>query len=294
MRPYKLIAAVSVAAAVVLTATACGTDSPSPEASAAPVAQNVSFPAGSTMDSIVKAGKLRIGGRFDHPGLSQKNLTGNLEGFEVAMVNYVAGQLGLKQDQVEWTETNSANREQFIQQDKVDMVVSTLSITDKRQQVISFAGPYAQAPFDLLIQKGNPKGIKDPLTPAGTKVCSTAGGAVSDFIRKTYPGVNLVEFDVSSKCIEALKNGQVDALSTQAPIGAGYVGEDKDNLEMLNATMGDPDSWGIGIKKGNTQFCEFLDKALTQFQADGSYQKAWNTYLGAAKEQQLPKLIACT
>ncbi|MDR7159107.1 glutamate ABC transporter substrate-binding protein [Arthrobacter sp. BE255] len=294
MHQHRFITAASAAAAIALLATGCGATEAGPGASAAPVAQNVSFPAGTTMDQAVKDGKLRVGGRFDHPGLSQKNLSGTQEGFEVAMVNYIAGKLGLKPEQVEWTETNSANREQFLQQDKVDIVVSTLSINDKRKQVIDFAGPYAEVPYDLLIAKGNPKGIKDPVTPAGTTVCSTAGGAVSAFIRKQYPDVKLVEFDVSSKCIEALKNGQVDALSTQGPIGAGYVAEDEENLEMLGADLGDPEYWGIGIKKSNTQFCEFLNKSLTEFSSDGSYKNAWTTYLGASKEQKLPALASCS
>lgn len=294
MRQSQFIKIATAAAAILLAATGCGASDAGHGTSAAPVVQNVSFPAGTTMNSIVKDGKLRVGGKFDLPGLSQKNLTGKMEGFEVSIVNYIAGQLGLKPEQVEWTETSSANREQFIQQDKVDMVVSSFTINDKRKKVIDFAGPYAKISSDLLIAKGNPKGIKDPATPAGVVVCGTSGGSVVASIRENFPTVNLVEFDVASKCIEAIKNGQVDAYATDGPIGAGYVSVDKEKLQMLGIELGQPGYWGIGLSKGDTEFCKFLDDSLKKFGSDGSYKNAWNTYLGAAKEQQLPTLDACS
>lgn len=294
MLQRRLITAASATIAIVLLATGCGATEAAPGTTAAPVAQNVSFPAGTTMDRVVKDGKLRVGGKFDHPGLSQKDLTGELEGFEVSMVNHIAGQMGLKVEQVEWTETSSANREQFLQQDKVDMVVSSMTINEKRKKVIDFAGPYVEVPYDLIVAKGNPKGIKDPVTPAGTSVCATAGGSVATFTREQFPAVRLIEFDVASKCIEALKNGQVDAYATDGPIGAGYVSVDEENLELLGLEAGQPGYWGIGIKKGDLEFCKFLTKALTEFNSDGSYKNAWNTHLGAAKEQQLPALADCS
>ena len=295
--PSRLTAA-AAAAAITLLASVCDT-STSPAGTAAgdaptPVA-TASFAAGTTMAKITKAGKLRVGVKFDHPQLSQKNLKGELQGFEADMIRYIAAQLGLKPNQIEFIETSSDNREQFLQQNKVDMVVATMSITPERQKVVSFAGPYLSVRQDLVVKKGNPQHLKSPQNPSGTKICSTLGGAVSQVTRETYPKAKLVEFDASSKCIEALKNGSVDALATQNQIGASYVSQDPGSLQLLGAPYGQ-ENWGVGIRKGDTAFCQFIDKALAKFSQDGSYKKAWDASLGryVTTRQKLPQPIACS
>jgi glutamate transport system substrate-binding protein len=259
------------------------------------VAQSPQFQAGTTMAKIAASGELRVGTRFDHPGLSARNLRGEQEGFEIDMVRYIAAALGVPADHIVWTEANSASREQLIQQDKVDLVAATLSITDKRRKVISFGGPYLELSNDLVTVIGNPKGVRDPQTPAGIKVCSTLGGAVSAAVRKEFPNANLIEFDVSSKCIDALKNGSVDALATQGPIGAGYVSKDQKDIEMIDAPF-TKEKWGVGILKGDVAFCEFLNKTITSFYEDGSAQTAWQNSLGRYTDQEatLPELQPCS
>lgn len=259
------------------------------------VAQSPEFAAGTTMAKIAADGVLRVGTRFDHPGLSARNLRGQQEGYEIDLVRYIAAKLGIPADRIVWTEANSASREQLLQQDKVDVVVATLSINDKRRKVISFGGPYLAITNDLVAVKGNPKGITDPQTPKGVRVCSTLGGAVSASVRKNFPETNLIEFDVSSKCIDALKNGSVDALATQGPIGAGYVSKDQKDLELLNKPFAE-EVWGVGIRMGDVAFCEFINSAITDFYADGSAQEAWADSLGRYTAQQaaLPPLQPCT
>jgi glutamate transport system substrate-binding protein len=130
--------------------------------------------------------------------------------------------------------------------------------------------------------------------PVGLKVCSTLGGAVSQATRKAYPDVTLVEFDNSAKCIDAIKTGAVDAFATQGPIGAGYVSKDEEYLEMLGNPYG-PEKWGIGLKKGDTSLCTFINQQLITFEADGSYQEAWQDSVGRYSKEpaELPELVSC-
>ena len=81
----------------------------------------------------------------------------------------------------------SANREPFIQQDKVDFVVATYTINDKRKQVVDFAGPYYVAGQDIMVAKGNPEAIAGPEDLAGKKVCSVTGSTPAENIRTNYP-----------------------------------------------------------------------------------------------------------
>ena len=294
----KLSTLTAIPAAAILAIVAIalfGTRTPVQESIDPIVAQSPQFEAGTTMAKVANSGELRVGTRFDHPGLSARNLRGEQEGFEIDMVRYIAAALGVPADRIVWTEANSASREQLIQQDKVDLVAATLSISEKRRKVISFGGPYLDLTDDLVTAIGNPKGVVDPQTPAGIKVCSTLGGAVSAAVRKEFPDANLIEFDVSSKCIDALKNGSVDALATQGPIGAGYVSKDQKDIEMINAPF-TREKWGVGILKGDVEFCEFLNKTITRFYTDGSADTAWANSLGQYTDQraELPELQPCT
>lgn len=295
MRTPKTLALPLILSAAIALVAIFGYPSRSQPGITPPVDPNPTFPAGSTMQKIHDQGVLRLGTRYDHPGLSAANLQGTLEGFEVDLAEYIAGKLGLRADQLDYVEASSANREQFLMQNKVDMVMATYSITDSRRKLISFAGPYADIQLDLVTLKGNPAGIIDPQTPRNVRICSTAGGQVSASIREHYPNTNLIEFDVSSKCIDALKNGTVDALATHGPVGAGHVSHDADSLEMLGAPF-EEDNWAIGISKGDTQFCEWLDQVLQEASDDGSYAQAWDVSLGQYSKQpmKLPAPQKCS
>ena len=98
-------------------------------------------PAGTTMATLKRGGQDH--GRHQvRPALfGLKNLDGKPEGFDVEIAKIIAGELGIAADKIEFVEAVSANREPFIQQGKVDFVVATYTINDKRKQVVAFAGP---------------------------------------------------------------------------------------------------------------------------------------------------------
>ena len=132
--------------------------------------------------------------------------------------------LGIPEDGIEFVEAVSANREPFLQQGRVDMVVATYTINDKRDKVVDFAGPYFEAGQDILVAKGNPKEIEGPDDLKGNKVCSVSGSTPAATVQDEY-GVTTADlplFDTYTKCRDALANGQVDAVTTDNVILAGY------------------------------------------------------------------------
>ena len=183
--------------------------------------EGASFAEGTTMARLKQAGTVTVGTKFDQPLFGLKNLEGKPEGFDVEIAKLIAGEMGIAADKVNFIESVSANREPFIQQDKVDFVVATYTINDKRKEVVDFAGPYYVAGQDIMVAKGNPEAIAGPDDLAGKKVCSVTGSTPAENIRTNYPDAELTEFDVYSKCAEALKNGQVQAVTTDNVILLG-------------------------------------------------------------------------
>ncbi len=153
------------------------------------------------MEKLATAGKIRVGVKFDQPGLSQKNLRGDLEGFDIEIVKVITEGLGLKPGDIEWIETSSSNREPFLQQNKVDMVVASYGVNEKRKKVVSFAGPYVTNGQDVMVRKGNPTGLKDVTSLAGRRPASSMAARARPRSRSTRREADMVGFDVISKCL---------------------------------------------------------------------------------------------
>ncbi|MFR9804398.1 glutamate ABC transporter substrate-binding protein [Pseudonocardia sp. RS010] len=283
MRLSRITRIAAVAAAVVVAATACGGGGSSNLGSSGTspsVAESPTFPAGTTMERLASAGTLRLGTKFDQPLFGLKGLDGNPQGFDVEIAKIIAAKLGIPADKITYTETPSAIREEVIEQDRVDMVVATYTINDKRKERISFAGPYYIAGQDLMVAADNNEITgPDSLRAANAKVCSVAGSTPSENIKQYIDASNLVLFDVYSKCADALRTGQVQAVTTDNVILLGLVDQSNGAFKLVGQQFTE-EPYGIGIQKGDVEFCQFIDQTLQEAAANGSYQAAWESTAG--------------
>jgi glutamate transport system substrate-binding protein len=290
MRGRRATGLVGAALALMLALAACGGDDDGGD-SGGQVNQGASFAEGTTMAKLKEAGTVKVGTKFDQPLFGLKNLEGKPEGFDVEIAKLIAGEMGIAPDKVEFVEAVSANREPFIQQGKVDFVVATYTINDKRKQVVDFAGPYYEAGQDIMVAKGNPEGIGGPDDLAGKKVCSVTGSTPAENIRTNYPKAELTEFDVYSKCAEALKNGQVQAVTTDNVILLGLISQDEEAFELVGKPF-TKEPYGIGLKKGDTEFRTFINDTLEKIEQDGRWKAAWDATAGkVATETPTPPAV---
>jgi glutamate transport system substrate-binding protein len=279
MRARRTTALVGAALALMLALAACGGGDDEGGGGGGQVNEGASFAEGTTMARLKEAGKVTVGTKFDQPLFGLKNLEGKPEGFDVEIAKLIAGEMGIAADNITWVETVSANREPFIQQGKVDFVVATYTINDERKKVVDFAGPYYEAGQDIMVAKGNPEGIGGPDDLAGKKVCSVTGSTPAENIRENYPEADLTEFDVYSKCAEALKNGQVQAVTTDNVILLGLISQDQEAFELVDKPF-TKEPYGIGLKKGDTEFRNFINDTLEKIEQDGRWKAAWDATAG--------------
>src|SRR5699024_5322943 len=138
---------------------------------------------------------IRIGIKFDQPGLGYKD-GDTFTGFDVDVATYIADQLGYSEDQIEWVESPSPQRETMLQNEQVDMIVATYSITDERDEVVDFAGPYFVAGQDLLIRSEDAGTITGPDVLNGKKLCSVSGSTSAQRVKDEFsPDTQLVELN---------------------------------------------------------------------------------------------------
>ena len=275
---------------MVLALPACGDDKPETKA------QGGNLEAGTTMAALNQAQKITVGTKFDQPLFGLKGLSGQPEGFDVEIAKIIAGELGIADDKITWIETPSGVREEKIQQGAVDMVVATYTINATRKERVSFAGPYYVAGQDLMVKKDNTTITgPDSLKPAKARVCSVSGSTPAEKIKSYIDPAQLVLFDVYSKCADALRTGQVDVVTTDNVILLGLIDKSEGAYKLVgNKFTQEP--YGIGIKKGDVKFCEFIVSVLQKAGSDGRYQAAWDKTAGkvAGAVPALPQADACT
>ncbi|WP_316316842.1 transporter substrate-binding domain-containing protein, partial [Clavibacter michiganensis] len=124
MKLRKVSAAAAAALVLSITATACGGDGDSDSGSGSGGGD-----------------KIKIGIKYDQPGLGLKEPDGTFSGFDVDVATYVAKELGYEPNQIEFIETKSADRENALARGDVKLIAATYSITDERKEKVDFAGP---------------------------------------------------------------------------------------------------------------------------------------------------------
>jgi glutamate transport system substrate-binding protein len=277
MKPLTIMKSLALVIAVAIVAVACG-DSDRGETPKTPAAAAKSFPAGSTMDQIVKRGKITIGVKYDVPlfGLLDP-VSSKVDGLDVALGKEIAKELGLTENQVEFVEAVSANRIPYLQQDKTDLVISTMTINEERKQQIEFSRPYYLAGQSILVKKDNTT-IKSVTDLNGKRVCSVQGSTSEKNVVEKAPQVQMLSLQVYSACVSSMKDGRVDAVTTDDIILAGFAAADKD-LKLVGGQF-TQEPYGIGIKKGKTDMQTFVNDLLTKMLGDGRWEALYKKYLG--------------
>ncbi|WP_370261542.1 glutamate ABC transporter substrate-binding protein [Cryobacterium sp. TMT4-10] len=276
----------AIALAGVLTLSACTDSAAKP--TAAPVEKAPTFAAGTTMAKLSEAGSITIGTKFDQPLFGLRGPDGQPVGFDVEMGTLIASKLGIPADKIKWTETVSANREPFIQNGQVDLVVATYTINDTRKQVVDFAGPYYEAGQDLLVLAGNPDKIKGPEDLAGKSVC-TVSGSTSEKNITAYTD-KVLATDTYSNCLGPLRSGEVVAVTTDNVILAGLADQNAGEFEVVDKPF-TKEPYGIGLKKGDTEFRTFINDTLEESFKDGTWAKAWEKTAGTVLETPTPPAV---
>ncbi|MFJ3224094.1 glutamate ABC transporter substrate-binding protein [Streptomyces sp. NPDC086783] len=274
MKLRKVTAASAAVLALALSATACGGDDKDDSGSGS------------------GGGKIKVGIKYDQPGLGLKEPDGSFSGFDVDVATYVAKELGYKPDQIEFVETKSADRENALARGDVKFIAATYSINDERKQKVDFAGPYLLAHQDLLIKSDSD--ITKGTDLNGKKLCSVTGSTSAQNVKNTIaPKAQLKQQAGYSECIAGLQSGAVDAVTTDDSILAGFAAQDKYKGQFKLAGLKlSNENYGIGIKKGDAATEKKINAALEKMVSDGAWDKAVKDNFGPAeyKNEPAPKI----
>jgi glutamate transport system substrate-binding protein len=232
-----------------------------------------------TPKELADAGAIKIGVKVDQPGIGNKEPGADMPaGFDIEMGRIIAAHLGIDDDKIEWIETVSDNREPFLKNGTVDLVIASYSITDDRRAEVGQAGPYYVTGQQLLVREDDKDKITGPDDLEGIKVCSVEGSTSLQRVEDEY-GAQPVPFATYSECVDQLENETADAVTTDGAILLGYAAEDPDNLEVVGDAFSE-ERYGIGFAKDDAEMCAFLNETIEASYEDGTWAEAFEATLG--------------
>ena len=243
----------------------------------APVADASAITPGSWADKIKQRGKLLVGGTDAGPLFSLKDpATGKVTGFDAGLSQMLARYI-IGQPTTELTITTVDTRETLIQNNTVDAVFATYTITPARAQKVAFAGPYYES-GDAIMVKADNTSINAVGDLNGKTVATESNSTAALALKQFAPGANVLLFQEDAQCVAAVQQGRADAYV----LDQGILISDASTNPAVKV-VGQPftkEPYGIGVPLSDPSAKQFVNAWLQKIYADGSWAKLWKATIG--------------
>ena len=252
------------------------------------------FEDGTAMKELAEAGEITVGVKYDQPGMGFKDASSDIPtGFDVEIAKLLIADLGIdpESDSVTWEETISDNREPYLEEGRVDLVLATYSITPERRAIVGQTGPYLVTGQQILVKEDSDIAGKEDLQ--GEEVCSAEGSTSIENVEAE--GMVPASAPDYSQCVEDVLNGTVKAMSTDGSILLGYAAENPGELKVVGEEFSE-ERIGVGyFPKDETETCEWINGVIQEAYDDGSWAEAFEATLGegGAETPEPPALDEC-
>ena len=272
-RSFLAAAGLSVAA---LALTACGGSSASTAssvASSAASSEAASTSAAAGELTTVEAGKLTMATNAAFPPYEMTTDAGEFEGIDIETAQAIADKLGLEL-QIDDMDFDAALLS--VQQGKADIVMAGVTVTDERKAVMDFSDSYATGIQSIIVPEGSD--ITSPDDLAGKKIGTQRGTTGYIYCSDDFGDENVVAYDDGLTAVQALNNGQVDAVVIDNAPAQEFVAANP-GLVILDTSYAEED-YAIGMAKGSS-LEDAVNSVLEELKADGTLQAIVDKYITA-------------
>ena len=226
--------------------------------------------------SIRKRGRLLVGLDIGSNLFSFRDpITGGITGFDTDIAGEVARDIFGTPSAVEYRILSSADRITALQNNTVDIVVKTMTITCERREKVNFSTVYFTAYQRILAARNS--GIARPSDLSGKRVCVARGTTSLKRVQQIDPPPAIVTVVTWADCLVAMQQREVDAVSTDDAILAGLVVQDP-YLHIVGPNMAE-EPYGIGVNLTNTALVRFVNTTLQRIRTDGTWDALYRKWL---------------
>ena len=228
-----------------------------------------------SLEEIKQRGVVKIGVFSDKPPFGYVDANGENQGFDVYIGKRIAKDLLGDENKVEFVLVEAASRVEFLQSNKVDIILANFTVTPERKEAVDFANPYMKVALGVVSKDGAITSI-DQLK--GETVVVNKGTTADAYLTKNYPDINLLKFDQNTETFEALKDGRGVALAHDNTLLFAWARENE-GYKVGVSSLGDQDTIAPAVKKGNTELLNWINDDLKKLGEENFMKKAYDATL---------------
>ena len=233
----------------------------------------------SYIEKIKESGKIRIGVFSDKPPFGYVDEKGENQGYDVYLAKRIAKDLLGDENKVEFVLVEAANRVEYLEANKVDIILANFTVTPERKEKVDFATSYMKVSLGVVSPDGYP--IKSVEELKGKKLLVNKGTTAENYFTKNYPDIELVKFEQNTETFAALTDGRGDALAHDNTLLFAWAKENPGYTTFIS-NLGDEDVIAPAVKKGNMELLEWLNNEIDTLIKDGFFEEAFNETLAPA------------
>jgi len=233
--------------------------------------------------SELKAEKkvLTVGMELAYPPFEMSDKNGNPQGVSVDFAKALGEYLGRE---VVIENTAWSGLIPSLKTGKIDLIISSMTITKERQRSINFSIPYAQSSLAILANKNSGVSSIDDLDKKGKKVAVKKGSTGHVYVSKNFKNADVLVFDKENACVLEVVQGKVDGfLYDQLTIYKNHVQHKDTTVAILKSFQKDFEYWGVALNKKDVELKAQVDEFIKKAKADGTFAGFAKTHLTEAK-----------
>ncbi|MCR1955541.1 cysteine ABC transporter substrate-binding protein [Clostridioides mangenotii] len=213
----------------------------------------------SSLEQIKESGKIRIGVFSDKAPFGYIDENGEPQGYDVYFGKRIAKDLLGDENAVEFVSVEAASRVEFLETNKVDIILANFTVTDERKEKVDFALPYMKVALGIVAPDASP--ITDVSQLKGKKLIVNKGTTAETYFTKNYPNIELLKYDENTAAFNALLDKRGDAIAHDNTLLFAWVTKNKGYTTSIDS-LGSVDTIAPAVKKGNKELVEWLNEEI--------------------------------
>lgn len=276
MKLFKRLTAAALAATLTLSLAACGGSSSTSasSASAGSASAAASETVYRTLDEIKESGTINIGVFSDKNPFGYVDENGEYQGYDVYFAKRIGEDLGVE---VNFVSTEAANRIEYLQTGKVDVILANFTVTEERAEEVDFALPYMNVALGVISPDSNVITSLDDWN-SDDQMIVISGTTAETYLTKNYPDIQLQKYDSYANAKNALENGN----------GVAWANDNTEVIAFANQnagytvgipSLGSQDTIAPAVSKGNSTVLDWLNEEIKSLGEENFFHKDYEETL---------------
>lgn len=281
MKKIQKLVSFGLASILAVLLAACGSSASAPETAAAPAdsaAAEESTQEDSvvyrTLDQIKESGTINIGVFSDKNPFGYVDENGEYQGYDVYFANRIGKDLGVE---INYVSTEAANRVEYLETGKVDIVLANFTVTDERAEKVDFALPYMNVALGVVSPDSR---VITDLSQIGAdeEVIVISGTTAEDYLIKNNPEIKLQKYDTYANAKNALENGNAVAWANDNTEVIAYALQNPGYTVGI-PSLGSQDTIAPAVSKGNESLLNWINEEIKALAAENFFHKDYEETL---------------